>query len=200
MQHALDLAAAPAVVPGRKLTGTLTAVLLADGEGFRTRPVERLDVTLEGIPGDVHSGYSRASGSREPWYQRNTTIRSGRQLSIVSAEELAVVAERMEILRLEGAWIGANLIVEGVPNLSFLPPGTLLFCAGGATVVVEAQNGPCRFAGAEIAREYPEREGLDLAFPKMAKRLRGVVASVERAGGIVPGSVDIRLPEQWIWG
>ncbi|ODN70062.1 MOSC domain-containing protein [Methylobrevis pamukkalensis] len=68
-------------------------------------------------------------------------------------------------------------------------------------VVVEGQNAPCRYAGREIAREYPDRDGLDLMFPKAAKRLRGVVANVERPGALVAGAnFEAKLPEQWIYG
>jgi hypothetical protein len=65
--------------------------------------------------------------------------------------------------------------------------------------VNEGDNVPCRFAGREVAAHYPEREGLDLLFVKAAKNLRGIVATVEQAGSIIPGPVRLKIPEQNIW-
>ena len=78
-------------------------------------------------------------------------MRNERQLSIVAADELAIVAERMGLAEIKPEWIGANLLIEGVPHLSMLPSGTLLFFKGGVTIKVDAQNGPCRLAGRSIA-------------------------------------------------
>ena len=39
-----------------------------------------------------------------------------------------------------------------------------------------------------------------LLFPKVAKRLRGLVAWVEKPGTIMPGeAVSVRVPEQWVY-
>src|SRR5690606_15065053 len=90
---------------------------------------------------------------REPWYGRGTEIRNERQLSIVAADELAVVAQRMAIAEVKPEWIGANMLLEGIPRLSMLPSGTLLFFAGGVTIKVDSQNGPCRIAGRSVAEK-----------------------------------------------
>ncbi len=191
----------PALVPGQKLAGRLAGVYTADGgDGFVTARADELDLTLEGIPGDVHAGWSRKSGSREPWYQRGTIIRSRRQLSILSPPELAAIAAGLGVAEMRAEWLGGNLVVEGVPQLTFLPAGTRLHFDGGAVILVEHMNRPCRHAGAIVARAYPDRTGLDLAFVPVAKRLRGVLASVEHAGRIRPGeAIQIVVPEQWIY-
>lgn len=189
-----------AITPARTLRAELVAVLAgADRKSFETAPVEALDLRLEGLPGDRHAGFTRRASGREPWYPRGEEIRSGRQISIVSAEELEEIASAMGLAAIEAGWIGANLLLCGLPRLSFLPAGTRLFFAGGAALVVEAQNVPCRHAGRAVSRRT-ERPGDELTFPKAARRLRGLVASVERAGHVVPGSeVRVRLPEQWIY-
>ncbi len=185
------------ILPGRKIAAKVTGVYAARGEDFVTEAVGELKLGFEGIERDFHQGHTRRSGSREPWYPRGTEMRNERQLSIVAPDELGVIAERMGIAEVKAEWIGANLVLDGIPRLSMLPSGTMLFFAGGVTVKVDAQNGPCRLA---------ERAGIPdvtagaLLFPKVAKRLRGLVAWVEKPGIIMPGElVSVRVPEQWIY-
>lgn len=191
------------IVPAKKLLASVDAVLTATGEDFVTEAVEALDLGFDGIPGDFHAGVTRRSGGREPWYPRGTEMRNERQLSIVAADELAAIAAAMGIARIEPEWIGANLVLGGVPRLSMLPSGTLLFFSGGVTLKVDAQNGPCRLAGRSVARKagMEDVEAGALLFPKHGRRLRGLVAWVEKPGRIARGEqVSVRIPEQWIYG
>ena len=190
------------IVPGRKLSGTVAGTFIADGDGFETRACDGLDLTWDGVAGDVHAGPTRRTTGREPWYERRTEIRNERQLSIVSPDELEVVAGRMAIPQISAGWLGANLLLDGVPRLSMLPAGTLMFFENGVTLKVDAQNGPCRAAGRAIARGagMADVEAGALLFPKVAKRLRGLVAWVEKPGRISRGeTVSLRIPEQWIY-
>ncbi|ESZ23566.1 MOSC domain-containing protein [Mesorhizobium sp. L2C084A000] len=190
------------IIPARKLTAKAAALYVAPADHFQTRPVDELRLGFDGISGDFHAGPTRRSGGREPWYPRGTEMRNERQLSIVAADELAIVAERMGLAEIKPEWIGANLVIEGVPNLSMLPAGTLLFFKGGVTLKVDAQNGPCRIAGRSIAENagMADVEAGALLFPKMAKRLRGVVAWVEKPGTVRAGEeISVRVPEQWIY-
>lgn len=168
--------------------------LIADGDTFASRPVESLTLDFAGIPGDFHAGATRKAGSREPWYPRGTEIRNDRQVTIVSREELVEVAALMELADVAPEWIGANLVFTGLAGLSLTPHGTRLFFAGGVTLLVEAENGPCKIAGAAIGKETG-RDGFDLLFPKVARHKRGLVASVERPGTILSGeTVKVRRP------
>ncbi|RVA41617.1 molybdenum cofactor sulfurase, partial [Mesorhizobium sp. M7A.F.Ca.CA.004.11.1.1] len=109
---------------------------------------------------------------------------------------------RMGLAEIRPEWIGANLVIEGVPNLSMLPAGTLLFFKGGVTIKIDVQNGPCRIAGRSIAENagMADVEAGALLFPKVAKRLRGVVAWVEKPGTVrVREEISVRVPEQWIY-
>ncbi|RUV17113.1 MOSC domain-containing protein [Mesorhizobium sp. M7A.F.Ca.MR.245.00.0.0] len=190
------------IIPARKLAAKAAALYVAPADHFQTRPVDELRLGFDGISGDFHAGPTRRSGGREPWYPRGTEMRNERQLSIVAADELAIVAERMGLAEISPEWIGANLVIEGVPNLSMLPSGTLLFFKGGVTIKVDAQNGPCRIAGRSIAENagMADVEAGALLFPKMAKRLRGVVAWVEKPGTVRAGEeISVRVPEQWIY-
>lgn len=188
------------IIPARRLEGRVVSVLKTPYDDFRTAPVDALDLTFEGIDGDLHGGLTRASGGREPWYPRGTVMRNERQLSILAPDELEAIAKAMDLSEVRPEWIGANLVVDGLPNLSMVPPRTRLAFEGGVVLRVDGQNAPCRVAGKAIAGEFPERDGLDLLFPKVAKRLRGLVVWVEKPGVLTSGEkVTANIPEQWIY-
>jgi hypothetical protein len=171
----------------RPFSGTLSGCLIADGGDFVSRPVEALTLSFAGIVGDFHAGLTRKSTSREPWYPRGTEIRNDRQVTIVSEEEFAEVATLMELPEIAPGWIGANLVLSGLANLTLIPAGTRLFFMGGVTLLLEGENAPCRVAGKSIGDHVGGREGFDLLFPKLARHKRGLVASVERPGTIRAG-------------
>ncbi|AKH99549.1 MOSC domain [Hoeflea sp. IMCC20628] len=192
----------PEIFPARRIKGQVSAVLAALGGDFLTEDVAALEMGYDGINGDFHAGLTRKSGSREPWYPRGTEMRNERQLSIVAADELAIAAARMGIDRIEAGWIGANLVIAGIPMLSMLPPRTQLFFEGGVTLRIDGDNGPCRYAGAAIAKNFPDMDetSVALSFVKAAKRRRGVVAWVEKPGVIGKGeTVTAHVWEQWIY-
>ena len=69
-------------------------------------------------------------------------------------------------------------------------------------IKVDAQNGPCKIAGRSIAENagMADVAAAALLFPKVAKRLRGLVAWVEKPGTHRAGeAVSVRVPEQWIY-
>ncbi|MBD1547514.1 MOSC domain-containing protein [Roseibium aggregatum] len=185
----------------RKLAGTVTHVLRTDGkDAFQTAACSELQLTFEGIPGDRHGGFTRLSGGREPWYPRGTEMVNERQISILSVEELAEIAKRMELDALKPEWIGANIVIEGLPSLSLIPPRTRLAFEGGAVIRIDGDNAPCRVAGKAIAENVPGRDGLDLLFAQKARRLRGLVGFVEKPGAVRAGeAVTAHIPEQWIY-
>ena len=75
--------------------GTVQFVLLADDPStFVTRTVPLIDIELAGIPGDRHYGLLRPADSRQKIYKRGTMIANRRQISIVSEEECALIAEK----------------------------------------------------------------------------------------------------------
>ena len=170
------------------------------GETIESVALEAAQVTLEGFPGDRHAGMTMRSDSRTSFYARGTTIRNGRQVSIVSVEELAQAAHSMGIDEIRPEWLGANLAFAGIPHLTQLPPGTRLFFPGEVVLIVQAENGPCLTAGRAIQSHFPDRPGLDARFPVQALHLRGVVACVERPGTIRPGEgVRALVPDQVLY-
>ncbi|POF32313.1 MOSC domain-containing protein [Roseibium marinum] len=169
-------------------------------EDFQTEAVDSLELTFEGIPGDRHSGITRKSGGREPWYPRGTQMCNERQVSLLSVEELGLIADRMELDDVRAEWIGGNILVTGIANFTRVPPRTRLAFEGGAVIRVDGENMPCRFAGAAIAARNSGREGLDLLFPQRAAGLRGLVGFVEKPGIVSAGqAVTAHIPEQWIY-
>ncbi|WP_075998076.1 MOSC domain-containing protein [Salaquimonas pukyongi] len=195
--------------PPRKLKGTVTQVLRAEGNDFVSAKAGSLRLGFDGIDGDFHAGIARKSGGREPWYERGTVMRNERQISILSEEELVEIAQGMGIEKLSPGWIGANLVLEGIPQMSYLPPRTLLFFEGGVTLRVDGYNAPCRLAGSKVAEAVGAEPGPDgdytrsdmaLSFKDAARMKRGLVAWVEREGEITAGEeVTARIWEQWIY-
>ncbi|MEP3279468.1 MAG: MOSC domain-containing protein [Stappiaceae bacterium] len=167
---------------------------------FVTHGQNALNLTFEGIPGDRHAGFTRKSGGREPWYPRGTEMCNERQVSLLSVEELELIASNMDIDEIRPEWIGGNIVTESIPHLSLLPSRTRLVFEGGAVVRVDGYNVPCRVAGKSVAEHYPEREGLDLLFPQRAKHRRGLVGYVEKPGLVHAGeTITAHVPEQWIY-
>jgi hypothetical protein len=186
-----------------KLTGRIDAVLTTAAKGrlgFQSQPVSRLEVDLEGIAGNRHRGWTRPADARVPYLPRGTVMRNDRHVSIVSVEELAEIARRLDLPALDPAWIGANMVLSGIPRLSYLPRGTHLFTSGGTVLTVTDQNAPCTLAGDAIARRVADRPELKLQFPAVAKGLRGIVAVIEHPGTIDPDTaIEARLPMQWLY-
>ena len=196
-------AARPEVIQPMKRKGLIVGVYSAAGKDtwdFPTMPVEALTVDFEGILGERHRGHTRAADARVPYLKRGTPIRNMRHVSIVSLEDMGRIADALGLAAADPQAIGANIVTEGIDWLSYLPRGTKLMLDGGAILHVEDQNAPCRFAGKALAERNPGRTDVELEFPKVAKGLRGLVASVEHPGEIRAGTgFEARLPEQWIW-
>jgi MOSC domain-containing protein YiiM len=156
-------------------------------------------VSLEGFEGDKHSGMTRHADARTPEYPRGTPIRNDRQVSIVSEHELMGIASAMELPELRAEWIGANLLLGGIPRLTSLPPSTRLVFPRQAVLVVQHENLPCRWPG-ELMAKTLDRPGFESLFPKAALHRRGVVACVERAGWIAEGErVSVEVPAHWLY-
>lgn len=175
--------------------GKVENLLLTD-KYIPSAPVDQVEVTMEGFVGDKHFGYTMKSNSYQKEYPKGTMVRNVRQISVVSAEELAQVADAMELPRIDAAWVGANIELSGVPDLTKLPSGSRLYFEGGVGIAIEGENLPCTTAGGTLQQQYPDREDITTAFPKKALRKRGLVAWVERPGVIRKGEkVMVRLAE-----
>lgn len=176
-------------------------VLLANPDrdkGLEKAPVAEARFQFSGMDGDCHGGLIRRSDSRMlKQYKRGTPVRNSRQLSILAVEELVEVAERMGIPAVKPEWIGANMVVRGIPDFTLLPPSSRLQFPSGAMIVIDAENHPCRYPADIIARHHPEAS---TGFVKAAIHKRGVVGWVEAEGMIRTGdAITIWIPPQRIY-
>ena len=159
---------------------------------------DEMALSFAGPVGEDHGGLTRPSCSRViSQYPRGTEIKNTRQLSVVSAEELAQIAEAMGVDTLDPWLVGATMVLSGIPDFSHLPPSSRLQIANGATLTVDMQNRPCHLPAAEIDVLHP---GKGRTFKAAAQGLRGVTAWVEREGTARVGDiVTVHVPDQRAW-
>jgi len=160
--------------------------------------LDEMALTFAGLDGEVHAGLTRPSCVRVvSQYPKGTEIRNVRQISIVSAEELAEIAADLELDAIDPAWLGASIVISGLPDFSHLPPSSRLQASSGATVTVDMQNRPCQFPAKTIEAAHP---GHGTRFKTVATGKRGVTAWVEREGILRLGdTVTLHVPDQRAW-
>lgn len=168
--------------PGGRIEALFT---LDPGAEIVSTPVPSLPLAFGGILGDRHHGLLIPAPARQK-APPGTMVLNRRQLSLVSVEELADVALAMGIPVIEPAWIGSNLVVSGVPQLSDVPGNATLVFESGATLTVSEKNIPCLKAGTEIAGRYGDPP-LATAWVKAAMTRRGLLAMVVREGQVKVG-------------
>lgn len=166
--------------------------------GIASRETAKLELGFEGPVGDSHSGLTRPSCSRvTSQHPKGTEIANVRQLSVVSDEELAGIAAEMGLDEIDPRWVGATLVVEGIPEFTHLPPSSRLQAEDGTTLVVDMENRPCHLPAREIETVHP---GQGKAFKAAAKHRRGVTAWVERPGALQVGdALRLHIPDQPVW-
>lgn len=190
----------PALVP-TTFSGTITylgRVPHRDQPEIEAVPLDEMALTFAGLVGEVHAGLTRPSCSRVvSQYPRGTEIRNVRQLSIVSAEELAQIAAALDLDHIDPAWLGASVVISGLPDFSHIPPSSRLQFASGTTLTVDMQNRPCQFPAKTIEKAKP---GHGTRFKTVAKGKRGVTAWVEREGTLrLNETVTLHVPDQRAW-
>lgn len=168
------------------------------GRQLESEAVESLRATFAGPEGEDHGGLTRASCSRvTSLYPKGTDIRNTRQFSVLSAEDLAAIAGRMGLERIDPALLGATMVVEGIPDFSRIPPSSRLQGTGGATLVVDMENRPCVLPAKPIEARH---QGYGAAFKPAAQGRRGVTAWVEREGVFTLGeTLRLFVPDQPVW-
>lgn len=171
-----------------------------EGQGtLRSVATNNVEATFDGFQGESHAGATRRSCVRvTSQHPKGTEIRNTRQLSIMSAEEVAEIADAMGIQRIDPCLLGASMILEGIADFTHIPPSSRLQCEdSGATVIVDMENRPCVLPGREIELEHA---GFGAKFKPAAVGKRGVTACVEREGAFKVGDlVRLHVPDQRAW-
>jgi MOSC domain-containing protein YiiM len=161
-------------------------------------PLTDMALGFEGFAGESRAGLTRASDSRVlAQHPRGTEIRNVRQISLVSAEELAEIAAEIGLERLDPALLGASAMVAGIPDFTLIPPSSRLQGPDGVTLVVDMENLPCHLPAREIEARHP---GHGAAFRTAARQRRGVTGWVERPGVLRLGEIlRLHIPAQPAW-
>lgn len=190
-------------MPALKPTGFTATIrylgVVADREGtLASVPQETADLTFAGIAGEAHGGLTRPSCVRvKAQHPRGTEIANVRQLSVLSAEDLTEIRKQMGLAVFDPAWVGASLVIEGIPEFTHVPPSSRLQAPSGATLVIDMENRPCVLPAKVIDAAQP---GMGKLFKPAALGRRGVTAWVEREGPIAVGdSLSLHVPDQPVW-
>lgn len=167
-------------------------------EALEAESAQELALSFGGAGGECHGGVTRASCSRvSALYETGTEIVNVRQLSILSQEELDQIASNMGLEAVDPAWVGASLVIKGLPDFTHVPPNSRLQGPDGVTITVDMENRPCVFPGRVIEGVY---EGFGAKFKPAAKNLRGVTAWIERPGTLKIGdTLRLFIPDQPVW-
>ncbi len=171
-----------------KIIGNLISVHIGEEDELAKIAQPSVQADLDGFVGDRHKGFSRIAyeGDTEP---EGTIRRNNRQWTGVSVEELAIIQARMDLQEpLSAATLGANICIKGIQDFSRLAKGDRLVFPSGATLIVENYNPPCTDMSEKIADLHTTNSGKPirrLDFCKHAKRIRGVVGSID-----VPGIIN----------
>lgn len=189
----------PALVPTHITAKIVWLGVVADRAlKLPSTAVPQITATFSGPKGESHGGLTRASCSRVvSQYPRGTEIRNTRQFSVLSKEELDLIAQEMGLETLDPSLVGASMVLSGIPDFTHVPPSSRVQAEGGATLVVDMENLPCVLPAKPIEAAYP---GYGARFKMAAKDRRGVTAWVEAEGVLRVGqNVTLHVPAQRAW-
>lgn len=189
----------PALKP-TPYTATITwlGASLAVNDSLRAETAQSLELGFAGIPGGRHEGLTRPSCSRVlAQHPRGTEIANVRQVTILSDEELALIAADCGLDQLDPAYLGSSIVVRGIGDFSHVPPSSRLQAENGTTMVIDMENRPCVLPGRELEADFP---GHGTAFKAAAEGRRGVTAWIERPGRLTVGDkLHLHIPDQPQW-
>lgn len=169
-----------------------------DTDSLRAAARDSLDLDFDGALGERHEGRERDSCVRMTMlYPKGTRVRNVRQLSILSQEELDGIAAEIGVEAVDPSWLGASMVVRGIPDFTHVPPSSRLVLPSGLVLTIDMENLPCVYPAREIESDRP---GHGKGFIAAAKGRRGVTAWVERTGTVSVGDgVSLFVPSQRAW-
>jgi hypothetical protein len=166
--------------------------------GLKSEACDAVALTYEGITGEARAGLTRASCARTTrQHPVGTEIRNVRQLSVLAQEELGQIAQTLDFDDFDPSWLGASMVVQGLPDFTHIPPSSRLQGESGATLVIDMENHPCTLSAREVEHARPSH---GIGFKPAAKGLRGVTMWVERPGTLrVDDQLRLHIPNQRAW-
>lgn len=186
------------------VAGKVESVHVGAADTLSKERCSSIRVELDGIVGDRHRGLSRQCWQGDKQAE-GAVRRNERHWSAVSMEEVGEIQEAMNLAEpLLASSLGANLCLQGIPELSRLARGTLLKFSSGVVLMVEEYNPPCSDMGEKLAQLHTSNSGepiANTAFSQAAKFLRGIVGVVEVAGTISAGdevTVELEQLPKWL--
>jgi len=188
----------PALKPTNHF-GEITWVgIVPHGGTIRSEKKDSLSLDFSGPVGEAHGGLTRQSCVRvSAQHPEGTKIANARQLSIVSQDEIDVIAKACGLDAIDPVWLGATLVIKGIADFTHVPPSARLQGPDGVTLVVDMENRPCKYPAIEMNKDHP---GAGDAFKSAAKGMRGVTAWVERPGTLTVGqTLRLHIPDQRAW-
>ena len=109
------------------VVGKVRSVHAGVSEDLGKETRETIQLELDGVVGDRHRSFQRETweDDKQP---KGTIRRNERHWSAVSVEEISLIEQAMDLAEpLSAASLGANLCLEGVPDLSRLSTISLHF-------------------------------------------------------------------------
>ena len=199
--------------PAFETEGRVEDVLVATQRGsILSRSVESIQLIQGyGIRDDNHAGRRHVDVRERKLLDfdipKGTEIANHREFSAISTEELAEIKEAMNLPGpIPHGCLGENLVISGIPKLTELPTGTLLFfqrgqsCNREAILVVWGENIPCPKPGEAIQENFPGIDRPAHLFTRAAIGRRGIAGSVYASGKIHAGdTVVVKAPRQRIY-
>ncbi|MEM7439610.1 MAG: sulfurase [Pseudomonadota bacterium] len=168
-------------------------------QGLASQAAPQVFASFSGAEGEAHSGLTRPACVRvRTQHPEGTKIANVRQFSIISEEEMALAADQVGLPHVKPEWMGASIMVRGLPDFTYIPPSSRLQNAAGTTLVIDMENRPCKYPGEEEVEPLHPGKGKKLLSALVGRR--GVTAWVEREGPLAVGDVfSLHVPGQRTW-
>lgn len=170
-----------------------------DAVTLETEPLQSMQLGFGGYEAEVHGGLTRPSCSRvlDLYPRRGTEIANARQLSVLCADEMADIARDLGLEALDPAWLGASIVLRGIPDFTHVPPSARLLSDKGTSLCIDMENLPCHQPALTMKPHAPQAA---TGFKNAAKGRRGVTARVEAPGCLRIGDrLRLFVPAQRGW-
>ena len=180
----------------------VVAVLIGSEGVHTSHTVDKLLLAPDGIIGDRHRSEYKFAGAQERHIvPKGSYVKNMRQITIVSVEELHAIAESLGIKFIAASELSANILIEGIEDLTHLSTNYYMCFRGGrgseinAVLRLMGENLPCIVAGGNV-QEANQGQDVKSRFVKAAFGKRGQVAIIYSPGIIRPGDTVELIPHQ----